>query len=147
MVHKLERFKSAYNQAEKFWYEATGLMQGITSGKTARDLQDYYIGSKKVRFQKPGFNLRKFEKYYQNRYHPYKRRFKGDIVIDASSNTQPETLRTTEPFKRRNSSFSIIRHLSSGSKYSSKRRRRNNRRKQCSCSFCRNVVARQFKRW
>ncbi len=93
MPHRTGFYQRGFEQIEKFFYGAAGTSQGIASSKTARDLQDYYIRGPKVKFQKPGFNQKRWQRYYQNRYNPYKRRVKGDIVIE-SSNTQQEALRT-----------------------------------------------------
>jgi len=75
-------YQRGYNQVEKLWFTSTGTSQGIVGSQAARDLQDYYIRGPKVRFQKPGFNAAKWERFYQNRYNPYKRRIKGDVVLE-----------------------------------------------------------------
>ncbi len=75
MVHRLERFKTAYSQVEQAYYYATGTGAGLAGSTISRDLQDYYIGKSKTRFQKPGFNARKWERFYQNRYVLYLREF------------------------------------------------------------------------
>ncbi len=97
MVHRLERFKTAYSQVEQLYYSATGTLSGITGSKISRDLQDYYIGSKKTRFTKPGFNAKKWERYYENRYNPYKKRFKGDVLVDEADSSEQQALRTDFP--------------------------------------------------
>jgi len=131
MVHRLERFKSAYNQVEELWYTGTGIASGIAGSTTSRDLQDYYIGKRKTRFQKPGFNARKWERYYTNRYHPYKRRFKGDVLIE-ESNKLDKTYSTGDSYNnnRGNKNF----YSYSGRKSALSRRRRSRRSpNRCHC--------------
>ncbi len=95
MPHSTGFYQRVFNQAEKILYGAAGTGTGISAGETFRNLSDIYIRGPKVRFEKPGFNLRKWQKYYQNRYNPYKRRIKaefGDLGIE-TSNPQQEALR------------------------------------------------------
>ncbi len=143
MVHRLQRFKTAYQQVEQIYAGASGTLAGVVGSSEFRNLQDIYVKKPSIRFQKPGFNARKWERYYENRYHPYKRKVKAefsDLGIETSS-SQPEALRTGEPSHSvGRSEPSNFYRQNSFSTYS-QRRRRNRRRHHKSC-ICRNVGSR-----
>ncbi len=145
MPHATGFYQRGYNQVEKFFYSATGIVQGIMSGKTSRDLQDYYIRGPKVKFQKPGYNLEKWEKFYQNRYNPYKRKVKGDVVIE-TDNKHPEALRTDESLSGRYSGTRFQRFSRRSSNTKRRRRRRSCRRLCGKGYFHRTMASRFFKR-
>ncbi len=138
MPHRIGFYQRGYNQIEKLLYGTTGTLQGISSSTAARDLQDYYIRKPKVRFQKPGFNLSRWQRYYENRYNPYKRRVKGDVVVE-TSNTQQEALLAEEPYYRDSVNSRQLLNRIRGKRYYSKQRFRSRRRKRNKGCICRNV--------
>ncbi len=112
--------KKSVQYIEKVLYGAAGTLTGIAGGKTARDLQDYYIG--KSGYGKGG---RIGKKWYYPR-----RRFKGDIVLEngASYDTFDEThgpAYTDNNYRRyNNSNFSRRRKTTKSCWYWSRRSHR-----------------------
>ncbi len=70
-------------QAERLLYGAAGTLSGIAGGKTARDIQDYYINKPR--------NWR--DKYLH-------RRFKGDVVVGETDDKFSEAHITDKPSYR-----------------------------------------------
>ncbi len=147
MGHRIQPFIQGMSAAgEELFYAATGTLSGVVGSETARDLQDMYINKPGIKMDRPGFNLKKWQKKYKIEY-TWKRRFKGDVVIGETSRTQPETLRTDQPFynigKRK-----IGRNLGSGYRARSfSKRKFSNRRCDCkSCLYRRMAKSRRY-RW
>ncbi len=132
-MHGLERFKTAYSQIEQVYYGTIGTIEGLAASTTFRDLQDQYVGSKKVRFEKPGFNLEKWQKNYYNRYNPFKgKKGKGDVYVNATSSEVGKTLSTDESINRGSGRSTQHSYRRFGG-YVSKNRRSKRRVKRCNC--------------
>ncbi len=133
MPHRIQPFIEGMSAAaEKVLYGAGGTLSGIAGSKTSRDLQDLYIRDKRIKFEKPYTNLNKWQKQYNIRY-VWKKRFKGDFLIE-SSNTQQEALLSDDPIYGNQRSyqertFSSRSRITRGSKPS----RRRKHHKSCLC--------------
>ncbi len=133
MGHRIQPFITGMQRAgEEFYYTATGTLSGLVGSKTARDLQDYYIGKKSVKFEKPYSNYNKWVKKY-DKYYFIKKRPRGDWVVPETTTEDEVIGKTDGPFFKASSSNHVeYKHYRS---YKRSVNRKRSRKNNCKCSY------------